>query len=101
MTPTRVIRAMSQFLCTVLLLLTSGALLAQNKEHRVRNCSASTALGRMVLAEGRLRLLVKDGYNISIVQQRKPPLKTTSPPPSSLLCKMDHAFLSLIAMGVP
>src|SRR5882672_1299398 len=70
MTPTRVIRAMSQFLCTVLLLLTSGALLAQNKEHRVRN----TVLVLGAWADGSgwkgvYDILVIDGHNISIVQQ--------------------------------
>jgi len=61
---------MSQFLCTVLLLLTSGALLAQNKEHRVRNI----VLVHGAWADGSgwkgvYDILVKDGYNISIVQQ--------------------------------
>src|SRR5882672_6080305 len=70
MTPTRVIRAMSPFLWTVLLLLTSGALLAQNKEHRVRNI----VLVHGAWADGSgwkgvYDILVKDGYNISIVQQ--------------------------------
>jgi hypothetical protein len=37
MTQTRVVRGISQSLCIVLLLLTCGALSAQNEDHRVRN----------------------------------------------------------------
>jgi len=94
---------MSQFLCTVLLLLTSGALLAQNKEHRVRNI----VLVHGAWADGSgwkgvYDILVKDGYNISIVQQPETSFKDdVASAQAPLLCKMDHAFLSLIAMGVP
>ena len=61
---------MSQFCCVVLFLLTCGALSAQNQEHRVRN---------IVLVHGAWAdgsgwkgvhdILVKDGYNVSIVQE--------------------------------
>ncbi len=70
MTPMRVVRAISQSLCVVLLVLTCCALSAQNQEHRIRN---------IVLVHGAWAdgsgwkgvhdILVKDGYNVSIVQE--------------------------------
>ena len=70
MTPTRVIRAMFQFLCTVLLLLTCGGLSAQHHEYRVRNI----VLVHGAWADGSgwkdvYNILLKDGYNVSIVQE--------------------------------
>jgi pimeloyl-ACP methyl ester carboxylesterase len=61
---------MSQSLCVVLLLLTSRALSAQNEEHRVRNI----VLVHGAWADGSgwkgvYDILVKDGYNVSIVQE--------------------------------
>ena len=68
----RIARGMSQSLCTALLLFTCCALSAQNKneERRVRN---------IVLVHGAWAdgsgwkgvhdILVKDGYNVSIVQE--------------------------------
>jgi len=66
----RVIRGMSQFLCVVLLLLTCGALFAQNQDHRVRNI----VLVHGAWADGSgwkgvYDILVRDGYNVSIVQE--------------------------------
>jgi pimeloyl-ACP methyl ester carboxylesterase len=66
----RVIRGMSQFLCVVLLLLTCGALSAQNQDHRVRN----VVLVHGAWADGSgwkgvYDILVRDGYNVSIVQE--------------------------------
>src|SRR5947199_10164107 len=60
----------TQSLCIVLLLLTCGALSAQNEEHRVRNI----VLVHGAWADGSgwkgvYDILVKDGYNISIVQE--------------------------------
>ncbi len=65
-----VVRGISQSLCMVLLLLTCCAISAQNQEHRVRN---------IVLVHGAWAdgsgwkgvhdILVKDGYNVSIVQE--------------------------------
>jgi pimeloyl-ACP methyl ester carboxylesterase len=67
---TRVIRGISQSLCIVVLLLTCGGLSARNEEHRIRN---------IVLVHGAWAdgsgwkgvhdILVKDGYNVSIVQE--------------------------------
>src|SRR3977135_3736528 len=66
----RVARGMSQFFFIVLLLLTCGALSAQNEEHRIRNI----VLVHGAWADGSgwkgvYDILVKDGYNVSIVQE--------------------------------
>ena len=66
----RVVRGMSQALCIVLLLLTCCALSAQNEEHRVRNIVL--VHGAWVDGsgwKGVYDILVKDGYNVSIVQE--------------------------------
>jgi pimeloyl-ACP methyl ester carboxylesterase len=70
MTPLRVVRAMSQFHCVVLLLLACGALSAQNDEHRVRN----VVLVHGAWADGSgwkgvYDILLTDGYRVSIVQE--------------------------------
>jgi pimeloyl-ACP methyl ester carboxylesterase len=66
----RVVRGMSRSLCIVLLLLTCGALFAQNEKHRVRNI----VLVHGAWADGSgwkgvYDILVKDGHNVSIVQE--------------------------------
>jgi hypothetical protein len=67
----RVVRGISQSLCIiVVLLLTCRALSAQNQEHRVRNI----VLVHGAWADGSgwkgvYDILVKDGYNLSIVQE--------------------------------
>ena len=63
-------RKIFQFLCLALLLLTRCALSAQNEEHRVRNI----VLVHGAWADGSgwkgvYDILVKDGYNVSIVQE--------------------------------
>src|SRR6201982_3989791 len=70
MKPLQVVVRISQSLCIVLLLLTCGVLSAQKQEHRVRN---------IVLVHGAWAdgsgwagihdILVKDGYNVSLVQE--------------------------------
>lgn len=70
MKPMRVVRGISQSLCIVLLLLTCRALSAQKEEHRVRNI----VLVHGAWADGSgwksvYDILVKDGYNVSIVQE--------------------------------
>ena len=70
MTPMRVVRGISLSLCIVLLLLTCRALSAQDQEHRVRNI----VLVHGAWADGSgwkgvYDILVKDGYNVSIVQE--------------------------------
>src|ERR1700686_2955123 len=66
----RVVRGISQSLCIVLLLLACGALSAQNHEHRIRNI----VLVHGAWADGSgwkgvYDILIKDGYNVSIVQE--------------------------------
>jgi pimeloyl-ACP methyl ester carboxylesterase len=66
----RATRGMSYSLCIALLLLSCGALSAQNQEHRVRNI----VLVHGAWADGSgwrgvYDILVKDGYNVSIVQE--------------------------------
>src|SRR6202051_467392 len=66
----RVVRGIAESLCIVLLLLTGFALSAQNEEQRVRNI----VLVHGAWADGSgwkgvYDILVKDGYNVSIVQE--------------------------------
>src|SRR6202047_5136072 len=66
----RVVRGISQSLCIVLLLLTCRAVSAQNEEHRIRNI----VLVHGAWADGSgwkgvYEILVKDGYNVSVVQE--------------------------------
>ena len=66
----RVVRGMSQSICIMLALLTCCALSAQNEQHRVRNI----VLVHGAWADGSgwrgvYDILVKDGYNVSIVQE--------------------------------
>ena len=66
----QVVRGISQSLCILFLLLTCGALSAQNQEHRVRNI----VLVHGAWADGSgwkgvYDILIKDGYNVSIVQE--------------------------------
>ena len=66
----RVIRGISQSLCIGLLLLTYGARSAQNEARRVRNIVL--VHGAWVDGsgwKGVYDILVKDGYNVSIVQE--------------------------------
>jgi pimeloyl-ACP methyl ester carboxylesterase len=66
----RVVRGMPRSLCIVLLLLTCGALSAQNDEHRIRNIVL--VHGAWVDGsgwKGVYDILVKDGYNVSMVQE--------------------------------
>ena len=70
MKPLQVVVRISQSLCIVLLLLTCGVLSAQNQEHRVRNI----VLVHGAWADGSgwkgvYEILVRDGYNVSVVQE--------------------------------
>ena len=70
MKPLQVVVRISQSLCIVLLLLTCRVLSAQNQEHRVRNI----VLVHGAWADGSgwkgvYDILVKDGYNVNIVQE--------------------------------
>ena len=94
---------MSQSVCIVLLLLTCGALLAQNREPRIRNI----VLVHGAWADGSgwkgvYDILVKDVYNVSIVQEPETSFKDDVAATKRVLAQqMDRAFLSLIAMGEP
>src|SRR6201988_750932 len=66
----RVVRGISQSLCIVLLLLACGVLSAQKEEHRIRNI----VLVHGAWADGSgwkgvYDILVKGGYNVSIVEE--------------------------------
>jgi hypothetical protein len=66
----RAVRRMSQSICIILLLFICGGLSAHNAEHRVRNI----VLVHGAWADGSgwkgvYDILVKDGYNVSIVQE--------------------------------
>src|SRR3984893_5594242 len=66
----RLAKGMSRSFCFVLLLLTCGVLSAQNQAHRVRNI----VLVHGAWADGSgwkgvYDILIKDGYNVSIVQE--------------------------------
>jgi pimeloyl-ACP methyl ester carboxylesterase len=70
MKPGRVVQGIRQSVCLVLLLLTCGTLSAQNKENRVRNI----VLVHGAWADGSgwkgvYDILVKDGFDVSIVQE--------------------------------
>ena len=68
--PMRAVRGISQCLCIVLSLLTCGVLSAQNQAHRVRNI----VLVHGAWADGSgwkgvYDILVRDAYNVSMVQE--------------------------------
>src|SRR6202795_809541 len=66
----RAARRVSQSFCIFLLLLTYGALSAQNQQHRIRNVVlVHGAWADGSGWEGVYDILVKDGYNVSIVQE--------------------------------
>jgi pimeloyl-ACP methyl ester carboxylesterase len=70
MTPGRLVRKIFQSLCAVLFLLACCTLSAKNEEHRIRNI----VLVHGAWADGSgwkgvYDILVKDGYNVSIVQE--------------------------------
>ena len=93
---------MSQSLCIVLIL-TAFAFSAESQEKRVRNI----VLVHGAWADGSgwkgvYDILVKNGFNVSIVQEPETSFQETSPLRSaSLINKMDRAFLSLIVMVAP
>jgi pimeloyl-ACP methyl ester carboxylesterase len=81
---------MCQFLCVVLLLFACGALSAQNEEHRVRNI----VLVHGAWADGSgwkgvYDILVKDGYNVSIVQEPETSFKEDVAATKRVLAQQD------------
>jgi hypothetical protein len=87
----------------VLSLLTCGVLSAQNQAHRVRNIVlVHGAWAHGSGWKGVYDILVRDGYNVSMVQEPETSFKKMWLPRSaSALCKMDHAFLWLTVMAAP
>src|SRR3981189_3680303 len=86
----RVVRGTSQSLCIVLLLLTCGALSAQNEDQRVRNI----VLVHGAWADGSgwkgvYDILVKDGYNVSIVQEPETSFKDDVAATKRVLAQQD------------
>src|SRR5580658_847408 len=68
--PMQSVTTISRFLCVALLLLTCGVLSGQNQDHRVKNI----VLVHGAWADGSgwkgvYNILVKDGYNVSVVQE--------------------------------
>src|SRR6202522_1417943 len=86
----RVAHGMSRYSCIVLLLLTCGALSAQNEDHRVRN----VVLVHGAWADGSgwrgvYDILVKDGYNVSIVQEPETSFKEDVAATKRVLAQQD------------
>src|SRR5256886_15229121 len=86
----RVVRGISQSLCIVFLLFTCGALSAQNQAQRVRNI----VLVHGAWADGSgwkgvYDILVKDGYNVSIVQDPETSFQDVAPAVKRILALQD------------
>src|SRR2546430_13593931 len=80
----------AQVLCIVLFLLSCGAVSAQNEEHRVRNI----VLVHGAWADGSgwqgvYDILVKDGYNVSIVQEPETSFKDDVAATKRVLAQQD------------
>src|SRR5271155_5961415 len=92
--PMRAVTTISQFLCVALLLLTCGVLSAQNQGHRVRNI----VLVHGAWADGSgwkgvYEILVKDGYNISIVQEPETSFKDDVAATKRVLAQQDGPWI--------
>src|SRR6202041_610270 len=90
MKPLQVLVRVSQSLCIVLLLLTCRVLSAQNQENRVRNI----VLVHGAWADGSgwkgvYDILVKDGYNVSIVQEPETSFKEDVAATKRVLAQQD------------
>jgi pimeloyl-ACP methyl ester carboxylesterase len=86
----RFARGMSQSLCVVLLLLTCRAVSAQNEEHRVRHI----VLVHGAWADGSgwkgvYDILVRDGYNVSMVQEPETSFKDDVAATKRVLAQQD------------
>ena len=86
----RVVRGICKSVCVVLILLTGGLLSAQNQEHRVRNI----VLVHGAWADGSgwkgvYDILVKDGYNVSIVQEPETSFKEDVAATKRVLAQQD------------
>ena len=90
MTPMRAVRGVFRSLCIVLLLLTCGALSAQNPERGARNI----VLVHGAWADGSgwkgvYTILVKDGYNVSLVQEPETSFREDVAATKRLLAQQD------------
>src|ERR1700723_1943207 len=90
MKPIRAVRGISQSLCIVFLLFRCGVLSAQSQEHRVRNI----VLVHGAWADGSgwkgvYDILVKDGYNVSIVQEPETSFKEDVAATKRVLAQQD------------
>jgi pimeloyl-ACP methyl ester carboxylesterase len=86
----RILPRISWCLCIVLLMSSSGTLLAQNQEHRVRNI----VLVHGAWADGSgwrgvYDILVKDGYNVSLVQEPETTFKEDVAATKRILAQQD------------
>jgi pimeloyl-ACP methyl ester carboxylesterase len=86
----RVVEGVSRSLCIVLLVLTCCALYAQNEDHRVRNI----VLVHGAWADGSgwkgvYDILVKGGYNVSIVQEPETSFKEDVAATKRVLAQQD------------
>ena len=86
----QVVRGISQSLCIALLVVSWSALSAQNEEHRVRNI----VLVHGAWADGSgwkgvYDILVKDGYNVSIVQEPETSFKEDVAATKRVLAQQD------------
>src|SRR6202453_2322460 len=90
MKPMRVVRDICQSVCVILLLLTCGALSAQRPERGVKNI----VLVHGAWADGSgwkgvYDILIKDGYNVSIVQQPETSFKEDVAATKRVLAQQD------------
>ena len=90
MTPRKIVRGISLSLCIILLLFICGGLSAQNEEHRVRNI----VLVHGAWADGSgwkgvYDILIKDGYNVSIVQEPETSFKEDVAATKRILAQQD------------
>ncbi len=90
----RLVRGMSHSLCVVLLVLTCGALSAQNEEHRVRNI----VLVHGAWADGSgwkgvYDILVKHGFKVSIVQEPETSFKEDVAATKRVLAQQDGSCI--------
>ena len=90
MNDAQVVRVMSRFLCVVLLLLTCGALFAQTENHRTQNI----VLVHGAWADGSgwkgvYDILVKDGYNVRLVQEPETSFKEDVAATKRVLAQLD------------
>jgi pimeloyl-ACP methyl ester carboxylesterase len=86
----QVVRGVSRFLCIVVLLLTCGALSARTEDNRVRNI----VLVHGAWADGSgwkgvYDILLKDGYNVSIVQEPETSFKEDVAATKRVLAQQD------------